>query len=171
MKGMNVQKCTLCVCVLTLILVCVLVFRSTRENFVAASGANVEPVVGTPGVPGAQGAVFTNGPQSLLVGDPSSVSVAQVGGSVGSGTPNQGAFRYSKASPVFTREGIIPSTEPSAGSSTNNKPNCTQHKTKDTCKGDCSWDETVVGTNGLGMCKLSNPEPVLAAESLDPFGP
>ena len=34
MKGMNVQKCTLCVCVLTLILVCVLVFRNVNEGFV-----------------------------------------------------------------------------------------------------------------------------------------
>ena len=33
MKGMNVQKCTLCVCVLTLILVCVLVFRNVNEGF------------------------------------------------------------------------------------------------------------------------------------------
>ena len=38
MIKMNVQKCTLCVCVLTLILVCVLVYRNVNEGFI--SGAN-----------------------------------------------------------------------------------------------------------------------------------
>ena len=40
----RVSECTLVVCVLTLILVCVLLFRETREGFAANAGSSFGPV-------------------------------------------------------------------------------------------------------------------------------
>ena len=49
MKGMNVQKCTLCVCVLTLILVCVLVYRNVNEGFAVGKNEPDDPAKNSTG--------------------------------------------------------------------------------------------------------------------------